>query len=105
MYFKHLYIVYYGGLSEMKYFIAEKLFLLKLTDMFPVAIWKFYYKLINGQLSIYFVDWKTVLPRVCIRYEIWSPAFHLPLIRHKFSENLLWYCLIQQLNRGKCSIL
>ena len=27
--------------------ICKKLFLLKLTDMFPVAVWKFYYKLMN----------------------------------------------------------
>ena len=63
------------------------------------------YKLMNDQLSIYFVDWKPVLPRVCTRYEIRSPAFHLPLIRHKFAENSLRYCLIKQLNREKCSIL
>ena len=71
--------------------ICKKLFLLKLTDMFPVAVWKFYYKLMNDQLPIYFVDWKPVLPRVCARYEIRSPAFHLPLIRHKFAENSLRY--------------
>ena len=73
--------------------------------MFPVGVWKFYYKLMNDQLPIYFVDWKPVLPRVCTRYEIRSPAFHLPLIRHKFTENSLRYCLIKQLNREKCSIL
>ena len=35
---------------------CKKLFLLKLTDMFPVAVRKFYYKLMNDQLPIYFVD-------------------------------------------------
>ena len=45
------------------------MFLLKLTDMFPVAVWKFYYKLMNDQLPIYVVDWKSVLPRICTRYE------------------------------------
>ena len=59
----------------------------------------------NDQLPIYFVDWKPVLPRVCARYEIRSPAFHLPLIRHKFAENSLRYCLIKQLNREKCLLL
>ena len=56
---------------------------------------------------IYFVDWKPVLPRVlvCTRYGIRSPTFHLPLIRHKFAENSLRYCLIKQLNREKCSFL
>ena len=43
----------------------------------------------NNQLPEYFVDWKPELPRVCTRYEISSPVFHMPLIRHKFAENLL----------------
>ena len=73
--------------------------------MFPVAVWKFYYKLMNDQLPTYLVDWKPVLPRVCARYEIRSPTFHLSLIRHKFAENSLRYCLIKQLNREKCSFL
>ena len=79
---------------------CKKLFLLKLTDMFSVAVWKFYYKLMNDQLPIYFVDWKPVLPRVCTPYEIRSPAFHLLLIRHKFAENSLRYCLITPTRSG-----
>ena len=59
----------------------------------------------NDLLPIYFVDWKPILPRVCTRYEIRSPAFHLPLIRHKFAENTLPYCLIKQLTREKSYIL
>ena len=59
----------------------------------------------NNQLPECFVDWKPELPRVCTRYEIRSPVFHLPLIRHKFAENLLQYCVIMQLNREKCSVL
>ena len=58
--------------------VCKNLYLLKLTDMFPVVVWKFYYKLMNDQLLIYFVYWKPVLPRVCTLYEIRSPAFHLP---------------------------
>ena len=34
-----------------------------------------------------------------------SPTYHLPLIRHKFAENSLRYCLIKQLNRERCSFL
>ena len=59
----------------------------------------------NNQLPEYFVDWKPELPRVCPRYEIRSPVFHLQLIQHKFAENLLRYCLIEQLNMEKCSVL
>ena len=85
--------------------IYKNLRLLKLTDMFPIAVWKFYYKLMNNQLPEYFIDWKPELPRVCTRYDIRSPVFHLPLIRHKFAENSLRYCLIKQLNMEKCSVL
>ena len=59
----------------------------------------------NNQLPEYFIDWKPELPRVCTRYDIRSPVFHLPLIRHKFAENSLRYCLIKQLNMEKCSVL
>ena len=85
--------------------IYKNLRLLKLTDMFPIAVWKFYYKLMNNQQPEYFIDWKPDLPRVCTRYEIRSPVFHLPLIRHKFAEHSLRYCLIKQLNMEKCSVL
>ena len=59
----------------------------------------------NDQVPMYFADWKPVLRRVCTRCEKRSPAFHLPLIRHKFAENSLRYCQIKQLGREKCSIL
>ena len=85
--------------------ICKNLGLLKLTDMFSIAVWKFYYKLMNNQLPTYFTGWRPELPRVCARYEIRSPVFHLPVIKHKFAEHSLRYCLIKQLNREKCSIL
>ena len=85
--------------------IYKNLRLLKLTDMFPIAVWKFYCKLMSNQLPEYFIDCKLELPSVCTRYEIRSPVFHLPLIRHKFTENSRRYCLIKQLNMEKCSVL
>ena len=74
-------------------------------DMFSIAVWKFYYKLMNNQLPTYFVEWRPELPKVCTRYEIRSPVFHLQVFKHKFAEHSLRYCLIKQLNREKCSIL
>ena len=78
--------------------------------LFNIVFYFFYYP--YGLLSeikyyyyYYFIDWKPELPRVCTRYEIRSPVFHLPLIRHKFAENSLRYCLIKQLNMEKCSVL
>ena len=39
------------------------------------------------------------LPNTCNRYELRKPLFfRLPLIKHKFAEQSLHYCLIKQLN-------
>ena len=73
---------------------------LKITDMFSVAIWKFYFKLMNNKLPNCFSSYKPVLPVVNERYEIRNPVFHLPVINHKFAEQ---YCLIRQLNKDHCS--
>ena len=54
--------------------------LINLTDMFSLAIWKFYYKLMNNQLPTYFSRMKPVVPIICTRYEIRNPVFHLPNI-------------------------
>ena len=35
--------------------------IIKLTEMFSLAIWKFYYKLMNNQLLTYFSQMKPVL--------------------------------------------
>ena len=69
--------------------ICKNLRLLKLTDMFSMAVWKFYYKLMNNQLPTYFTGWRPKLPRVCARYENRRPIFHLPVIKHKFAEHSL----------------
>ena len=72
--------------------------LIKLPNMFSLAVWKFYYKLMNNQLPIYFSVMKPVLPQICSRYEVRNPVFHLPDIRHSFAEQSIRYCLIKQLN-------
>ena len=59
----------------------------------------------NNELPEYFINWKPEPPRVCTRYEIRSPVFHLQLIRHKFAENSLRYSLNKQLNMEKRSVL
>ena len=69
--------------------IRKKLRLLKLTDMFSIAVWKFYYNLMNNKLPTCFVEWRPELPIVCTRYEVRSLVFHLPVIKHKFAEHAL----------------
>ena len=78
--------------------------IIKLTDMFSLAIWKFYYKLMNNQLPTYFSQMKPVLPIICTRYEVRNPMFHLPDIRHSFGEQSIGYCLIKQLNAEEGSL-
>ena len=79
--------------------ICKELGLLKVTDMFPFEIWKFYFKLMNDMLPQYFDNMKPVLPRACEMYAIRKPLFHLPKIRHEFAEHMLKYQLIKLLNQ------
>ena len=76
---------------------------LKSTDIFSVAIWKFYFKLMNNTLPNCFSSCKPVLPVVNEGYEIRNPVFHLPVINHKCAEQYLKYCLVRQLNMDHCS--
>ena len=56
----------------------------------------------NDKLPPYFSSMKPQLPEACGRYEIRSPKFHLPTIYHKYAEQTIKYCLVQQLNKEKC---
>ena len=73
--------------------------------MFSVAIWKFYFNLMNNKLANCFSLYKPVLPVVNEKYEIRNPGFHLPVINHKFAEQSLKYCLIGQLNKDHSFII
>ena len=81
--------------------LLKELELLKITCMFILSLWKFYYKLMTNQLPVYFAIMKPVLPQVCTRYEIRNPVYHLPDIRHAFAQQSLKYCLIKQLNTAE----
>ena len=72
--------------------------------MFRFALWKFYFKLMNNTLPSYFDQIKPVLPEICNHYEVRSPHFHLPDIKHKFAEQQIQYQLIKLLNNDKCSL-
>ena len=69
--------------------LCKRLRILKISDMFSVALWKFYYKLMNNKLPEYFSFMKPVLPVATERYEIRNPSFHAPAIKHKFAETVL----------------
>ena len=78
--------------------ICKKLQFVKLTDMFRISAWKFYYKLSNNLLPSYFNYMKPSLPVICNYYGIRNPKFHLPPIKHAFAEQMIQYCLIKLLN-------
>ena len=73
--------------------------------MFPVALWKLYYKLMNNKLPECFTSMKPVMSAVTERYEIRNPSLHIPTIKHEFAECSLHYCLIKQLNSENCPTL
>ena len=80
--------------------ICKDLRLLKMPDMSRFTLWKFYFKLMNNKLPPYFENMKPVLPRICDNYGIRRPSFHLPLIKHDFSEKILTYQLTKKLNEN-----
>ena len=45
--------------------ICKELRLLKVTDMYQLTIWKFYFKLMNNSLPSYFNSMKPKLPELC----------------------------------------
>ena len=61
--------------------IFKKLHIVKVTDMFRIVIWKFYYKLRNNLLPPYFNYMTPNLPVICNHYNVRNPKFHLPLIK------------------------
>ena len=102
---KALRIIYNSDYVAHSEPICKSLFLLKVTDMFRLALWKFYFKLMNNSLPSYFDEMKPVLPRICNYHEVRRPTFHLPNIKHEFAETMLSYQLIRLLNEEKGSVL
>ena len=78
--------------------ICKQLGLIKVPDMYRLAVWKFYYKLMNNTLPTYFNIMKPSLPQVCDHYNIRRPIFHLPIINHEYAEHLLEFQMIKLLN-------
>ena len=73
---------------------VKKLQVVKLTDMFRISAWKFYYKLSNNLLPSYFKYMKHSLPVICnymlLYYGIRNPKFNLPPIKHDTDDSILF---------------
>ena len=78
--------------------ICKQLRLIRVPDMYRFALWRFYFKLMNKTLPIYFNFMIPSLPIICEHYDIRRPSFHLPIIRHGYAEQLLEYQIISILN-------
>ena len=72
--------------------------LLKLSDMFSIALRTFYHKLMNNKLPACFSPIKLRLAEIVEHYEIQNTVFHLPAIKYKIADNSLQYCLIKLIN-------
>ena len=81
--------------------IFKKIHVVKIIDMFSIAVWKFYYKLMNDLLPPYFNYMKPNLPVICNHYNVRNPKFHFPAIKHDFAKQLIQHCLVKLLNKDE----
>lgn len=85
--------------------ICKQLGIVKVHDMYNLAVWKFYYKLMNEQLPPYFATMTPKLPVICNVYEIRKPYYHLPKVKHEYAEQLIEYQMLKLLNDENGTIL
>ena len=95
---KGLQIVAGGGYLSHTEPICKQIQLLKVADMFRVALWNFYFKLMNNLLPSYFDIFKPTLGVVCSFYDIRKPLFSLPKPYIELQKSSLKYVLSKLLN-------
>ena len=95
---KGLRIVAGGGYLSHTEPICKQMQLLKVADMFRVALRNFYFKLMNNLLSSYFDIFKPTLGVVCSFYDIRKPLFSLPKPNIELQKSSLKYVLSKLLN-------
>ena len=95
---KGLRIVAGGGYLSHTEPICKQMQILKVADMFCVALWNFYFKLMNNLLPSYFDIFKPTLGVVCSFYDIRKPLFSLPKSNIKLQKSSLKYLLSKLLN-------
>ena len=79
--------------------------ILKVQDMYQLAILKFYCKLVNNNLPQYFNAFTPKFSVGHINYNLRNPTRQLPTIRHEFPRQSLRYKLIATLNEIPDSVL
>ena len=85
--------------------ICKTLNLLKVQNIYQLAIFKFYFKLINDGLPHYFDNFIPTFSVGSAHYNLRNPCRLLPNIKHEFPRQSLRYNLIVTLNEAsKCTI-
>ena len=85
--------------------IFKSLNLIKVEDMYYLAILKFYSKLINNNLLHYFEDFMPHFSIGATNYNLRNPNLQLPRIKNEFPKFSLRYQLINKLNETSPEIL
>ena len=68
--------------------IFKRLEILKVTDLYKINIYKFYYNLENKNISSYFLNFKNKL-HSDKKYNLRTKPILQPLIKHEFMKNIL----------------
>ena len=79
--------------------------ILKVQDLYQLAILKFYSKLVNNNLPQYFNAFTPTFSVEHFNYNLRNPTRQLPTIRHEFPRQSLRYKLIATLFLSLCNFL
>ena len=85
--------------------ICKSLNLLKVQDIYQLAILKFYFKLINNELPQYFDTFTPTFSMGVNHYNIRNPCRQLPKIYHEFPKQSLRYKLNVVLNETDSNLI
>ena len=85
--------------------ICKSLNLLKVQDIYQLAILKFYFKLINNELPQYFDSFTPTLSMGVNHYNIRNPCRQLPKIYYEFPKQSLRYKLNVVLNETDSNLI
>ena len=85
--------------------ICKSLNLLKVQDIYQLAILKFYFKLINNELPQYFNTFTPTFSMGVNHYNIRNPCRQLPKIYHEFPKQSLRYKLNVVLNETDSNLI
>ena len=79
--------------------------LLKVNEIYKLAIYNFYFNLINNELPHYFQDFKPTFSDGVNHYLLRNPSRQIPNIFHEFPKHSLRYRLIFTLNNTSTTII